>query len=293
MPYEFTETVYASAGFRCLTPLYDLAIGLVTREQVWHSLLIQQISPESGDRIVDVGCGTGSLAIRLKSHVPAATVIAIDPDPSVLRIARRKAARLRIEVDWREGFLTQSVAQELGPIDKVVSSLVFHQVPLVEKSEILESIRALLVPGGQLHIADYGQQRSTVMRVLFRSTVQLLDGVEDTRPNADGRLLELIRSAGFAHVRESLAVPTLTGSVSLYRATAPDTTISTKLVLDPGSGSRLETGVRFDQTMKIGDRAYETDVPTNITRYYERHGMVAPERCGSSGYTAFAWHEVN
>lgn len=209
-------------SYRCLTPLYDIAIGLLTREQLWRSLLIQQISPEPGDRILDVGCGTGSLAIRLKSRVPTATVIAIDPDPSVLRIARRKAARHRIEVDWREGFLTQSIARELGPTDKVVSSLVFHQVPLSKKAEILESIRSLLVPDGQLHIADYGQQRSTLMRALFRSTVQLLDGVEDTRPNAEGRLLELIRSAGFVHVRESLVVPTLTGSVSLYRASAPD-----------------------------------------------------------------------
>ncbi len=56
------------------------------------------------------------------------------------------------------------------------------------------------------------------MRLLFRLTVQTIDGIEDTQPNADGALPELLKLAGFADVLEIEVIPTLTGSISLYRA---------------------------------------------------------------------------
>ena len=67
-------------------------------------------------------------------------------------------------------------------------------------------------------IADYGLQRTALMRRLFRATVQILDGVKSTQPNADGVLSELIKEAGFAGVREERVIPTATGSISLLIA---------------------------------------------------------------------------
>ena len=70
-------------------------------------------------------------------------------------------------------------------VNKIVSSLVFHQVPLEEKEAGLAAIRAALVPGGELHVADYGLQRTRWMRKLFR-IVQAGDGYDNTEPNAAG-----------------------------------------------------------------------------------------------------------
>jgi len=83
---------------------------------------------------------------------------------------------------------------------------------------MLAKMHALLEPGGSLHIADYGLQRSKLMRILFRRTVQAIDGIEDTQANADGVLPELMETAGFADVTETQIIPTLTGSISLYWA---------------------------------------------------------------------------
>lgn len=55
------------------------------------------------------------------------------------------------------------------------------------------------------------------MRALFR-IVQSLDGYENTQPNADGVLADLIAEAGFVEDREVHVLPTLTGSISFYRA---------------------------------------------------------------------------
>ncbi len=66
-------------------------------------------------------------------------------------------------------------------------------------------------------IADYGLQRTALMRRLFR-IVQKGDGYENTQPNADGILPELIAAAGFINVRVPFVISTPTGSFSIYRA---------------------------------------------------------------------------
>jgi hypothetical protein len=62
-----------------------------------------------------------------------------------------------------------------------------------------------------------------MMRFLFRQTVQRLDGIEDTQSNADGVLPDLISKVGFIDIVESDVIPTLTGSISIYKAKRPKT----------------------------------------------------------------------
>jgi hypothetical protein len=75
----------------------------------------------------------------------------------------------------------------------------------------------LLRPGGELVIADFGLQRNTLMRNGFR-IVQWADGKDDTQPNADGILPELIEQAGFLDVTEVSVTSTISGSISVYHA---------------------------------------------------------------------------
>lgn len=100
---------------------------------------------------------------------------------------------------------------------KIVSSLVFHQVPMAEKKAALAAAYKALAGGGEVHIADYGLQRTWLMRTLFRGIIQNLDGQENTEPNARGVLPHLMRVAGFRDVEETLVLPTPSGSISLYR----------------------------------------------------------------------------
>jgi len=75
----------------------------------------------------------------------------------------------------------------------------------------------LLRPGGQLFIADYGEQRSPLMRMLLLQ-IQWLDGVEYTEPNARGCMPDTLVAAGFNAVEEAKVIATPTGSISIYRA---------------------------------------------------------------------------
>ena len=80
------------------TAAYDLAIRLLTRERRWRSLLLRHVAPQDGETILDVGCGTGTFAIMLKQLAPGATIIGLDPDATVLRIAADKAAKAGVAV---------------------------------------------------------------------------------------------------------------------------------------------------------------------------------------------------
>ena len=214
MDKKFTPAL----GFSALTPLYDFAIRALTRERVWRDLLVRQVNPEAGNRILDVGCGTGSLAIQLKQLQPGAKIMGLDPDSDILKRAERKAYQQHVEIEWIQGFLNEVAVSELQSVSKVVSSLVFHQTPLQEKSEILSAMYRVLEQHGSLHIADYGLQSSRLMRTLFRCTVQTIDGVNDTQANADGVLPALMEAAGFVDVHERTLIRTATGSISLYSA---------------------------------------------------------------------------
>ncbi|WP_069817083.1 class I SAM-dependent methyltransferase [Streptomyces sp. TP-A0874] len=209
---DFTPALGRFAPVR----FYDAVVGAVTRERVWRGLLVARVAPRAGELVVDVGCGTGTLALLLKRAQPEGRFIGVDPDPRVLARARRKSAG--VDVEWRVGMgAGLATMPEAGTVDAVVSSLVLHQCPMAVKRAILTSMFAVLRPGGRLVIADYGLQRTRLSRLAFR-LVQFADGVRDTQPNADGVLPELISEAGFQDVREDDVLRTVTGSISLYTA---------------------------------------------------------------------------
>ncbi len=212
-----TASFTPALGHAALSGLYDPAIALLTRERVWRARLLDLVEPRAGETLIDLGCGTGSFAVSLARRAPGARVVGLDPDGDILARAARKAEAAGQSVRFLQGF-ARDVAALVGEgvADTVVSSLVFHQLPMEEKRRGLAASWRALKPGGALHIADYGRQRGA-MRTLFR-IVQSLDGYENTQPNADGVLPDLIAEAGFIDVREVHVLPTPTGSISFYRA---------------------------------------------------------------------------
>lgn len=204
-------------GHRALTPLYDFAIASLTREKTWRKALVAAISPQPDDRILDIGSGTGSLARAIHQTCPGARYVGIDPDEEAVKRAINKTAKLNGDIQFRCGYFSAEEDYYADPPTIIVSSLVLHQVPHAEKQRILSEAKRALSPDGALLIADYGLQ-SGLMRVLFRITVQALDGVQNTQENADGAIPKLLGDAGFFPVQEIEKLDTVTGSIAIYRA---------------------------------------------------------------------------
>jgi len=87
--------------FRWLTNFYDPVVSLTTRESKFKSLLITFADIQNGEAVLDIGCGTGTLALEVKNRAPAATVCGIDGDPEILEIAKRKALLLNTEITFQ------------------------------------------------------------------------------------------------------------------------------------------------------------------------------------------------
>lgn len=209
-------------GFAALTPFYDFTIRLTTRESAWRSRLVERIGATSGETILDVGSGTGSLAIAIDASATGCLVRGIDPDAAAVEIARAKANRSGSKATFKLGEFGRGLTPDVGTTDKISCSLVLHQVPLNEKKRLFRAMFDELKPGGQLFIADYGCQATLGMRIAFRLTVQLLDGKTNTQPNADGILPRLIKETGFKKIRMLDSFTTVTGRIEILAAQKPD-----------------------------------------------------------------------
>jgi ubiquinone/menaquinone biosynthesis C-methylase UbiE len=206
--------------------------------------MLAALAPKPSDRILDIGCGTGSLALAIKTLEPRATVVGIDPDEEALGIARAKAHRAGLVVDLRQGFAVEHEKEQRTTYSKITCSLVLHHVALEEKHRIVRAAYQMLRPGGSAVIADYDRQRSTMMRFAFRNTVQRLDGRQTTQPHVNGILADILHSAGFEDISEIGDTTSLTGSIAVYVSAKKGTSPSAKCIdISPGNAP-LKPAVR-------------------------------------------------
>ena len=201
--------------YHWLTGVYDPVVRLLTRESTFKRALLREVNPRSGERVLDLGCGTGTLVISLSQACPEAEVIGVDADAAALGIAWRKARRIGVRI-----CLQQANALRLpfasGSFDCVVSSLFFHHLTTSEKTLVLKEVGRVMKPGGHLFIADWGKPSTALMSALF-GMVRLLDGFDTTRDSVDGSLPRLMRATGF-RVEEGVRFDTPLGTIRLFGA---------------------------------------------------------------------------
>ena len=199
---------------------YDPIVGATTREARFKRLLLEQASPKPGQRILDLGCGTGTLAFLIQESEPSARVHGVDADSEILAQARDKTGgRGLSQIDFEQAFADELPYRE-SFFDQVVSTLFFHHLTTSAKRGAVTEIARVLRPGGQLHVADWGKPAGLEMRALSLS-IRLLDGFEPTRDNFSGRLPEIFEEGGLLDVRQTGQLRTIFGTIALYSARTP------------------------------------------------------------------------
>ncbi len=209
------ETFIPALGRDWLTPIYDVVSKLIG-ERALKQRLVAQADIAPGHDVLDLGCGTGSLLLLVKEACPLAEVTGVDIDPRILGIARGKLDRAGVRADLVQG---SAIAPPLpaASFDRVLTTLMLHPLTTAKKHAALASAHALLRPGGELHIADWGKPQNVLMRVAALSFT-LADGVETTGDNVRGELPAMVRAAGFTDVRERDHRMTPLGTLSYISA---------------------------------------------------------------------------
>jgi len=105
--------------------------------------------------VLDVGCGTGTLALAAKERVgPTGRVVGIDPGPRQIGRARSKAARQGLDIDFRVGVIERLELPDQS-FDAALSTMMMHHLPDDLKRRGLAEIVRTLKSGGRLVVADF------------------------------------------------------------------------------------------------------------------------------------------
>jgi len=198
-------------SFKWLTPLYDPLLKWVMREETFKRKLIQQANIQPHMKVLDLGCGTGTLTLMLKRAHPEAQVTGMDGDPQVLNIARNKS--LGTNIQWDEG-LASSLPYPDSTFDRVVTSLVIHHLTKEDKRRAFKEVYRVLKPRGELCVLDFGAPHSSFTH--FMTTY--MRRLEEVADNFDGLIPLFITEAGFGGVKEAENFVTVFGPLSIIQA---------------------------------------------------------------------------
>ncbi len=202
-----------AAGRHWLLPLYDPFTKLLGVEGS-HRRLLSHAAIRPRDRLLEIGCGTGNLSILVKRQNPETEVVGIDPDPTALARARRKAERRGIAVQFDLGF-----AEELpypdASFDRAFSAFMFHHLQPAARESTLREVRRVLKPGGSLHLVDFAEG----------SHPSIGHHAAPLHRSAPSRfqysVLGLLRDAGFPEAAEVAHRSIILGRLAYYAAPRP------------------------------------------------------------------------
>jgi len=170
-----------------------------------------------GHRVLDLGAGTGTLAIMVKRAHPAARVTGLDGDPAILVIARDKAARAGADVAFDAGDAAALPYPDRS-FDRILSSLVMSVLATGQKRPAVREAHRVLRPGGEFFIGDFGAPHTRWGRFV----TPLVRRFEPIRGNLEGLLPLILRDAGFDSVVEASRIVTLFGTLSIVSGRRPE-----------------------------------------------------------------------
>jgi ubiquinone/menaquinone biosynthesis C-methylase UbiE len=224
---ETHKTYLPAAGHDWLLPLYDPIVKLLGGDAARRALL-EQAPMQPGQRVLDIGCGTGSLVVLMKRLHPDVDVVGLDPDPKALARGRRKAARASVSVQFDQGF-ADALPYPDASVDRVFSSFMFHHLARDEQAGMLWEVRRILRPGGVFLLLDFGGPEAGADGFLAR----LIHSSPHLRDNAEDHMLALLRQAGFASPQKVSQGAMLLGRVHInyYEASVPTSEVG---VVQPG-----------------------------------------------------------
>ena len=179
------------------------------RDKAIREKLIELAEPVLSEKVLDVGCGTGTLALGIKRQVGTGEVHGVDASPEMIQFAKEKAAKNGSDIDFQVA-LIEAIPFPDASFDLVTSSLMLHHLPDDVKAKGFLEIQRVLKPGGRFMAMDFAAPSHSPLSHLL-SIFGHSHG-----ESVVGKLLPLLEEAGFSDVA---AITTQHKNFAFIRAT--------------------------------------------------------------------------
>jgi ubiquinone/menaquinone biosynthesis C-methylase UbiE len=186
-------------------PIYDLLNKflfslLLTKERTVREMTLDLAEVRAGERVLEVGCGTGSLTLAACRRVGASgEVYGIDPAPEMIAAARRKLERARAQADLQVGRIDEIPFPD-DRFDVVLASFMIFHIAEDTRRRGLPEMRRVLKPDGRLLILDFEPPKRGYLRIVAKVVLGHLLGGEEMLRHSVHELRALMEETGFKGV---------------------------------------------------------------------------------------------
>jgi ubiquinone/menaquinone biosynthesis C-methylase UbiE len=209
---ETGRTYLPAAGSHWSLALYDPLVKLLGGDAA-RTMLVEQAAIHPGQRVLDIGCGTGSLLVLIKRKYPDIDAVGLDPDRRALARARRKAQRAAVTFRLDQGFADELPYSD-GAFDRVFSSFMFHHLEDAEKGTTLREVCRVLKAGARFHLMDFVRADS----ISAGRVARWLHSSPRLKDNSDERIVSLMREADLSDPKRVAGRTLLAGDIAYYQA---------------------------------------------------------------------------
>ena len=136
---------------------YDPLVWMLTlgRDRAFRERTLDLAGLTEGESVLDIGCGTGTLAIAAKRRVGQAAVVGVDASPEMIARARKKARRAAAAISFETAAVEKLPFADRS-FDVVLSTVMLHHLPEDARRKCIAEVSRVLKPGGRFLALDFG-----------------------------------------------------------------------------------------------------------------------------------------